>query len=175
MRLLKQAMAVVGTVTMIAVLMAFVAPRSAHAVVAALVQIVPGTTTHVGQNESQLVYLSCHPGSSNCVSVDPKAVESTTAYVVPQGYTLVVTDYSWSAFGVVGISAGVLRTDELFNSSNSQPFAFSNALSDQVGAAAAHEHYATGIRVGSGVTLEDAIAENSQGGSSILGYLVPND
>lgn len=68
MRLLKQAWTVFATVVVIALLLAIVSPKAAHAVAAARVQIVPGTTTHVGQNESQLVSLLCN---ASCVAVDP--------------------------------------------------------------------------------------------------------
>jgi hypothetical protein len=63
MRLLKQAMAVLGTVLTITALVAIISPKTAHALAAALVQIQPGTTTHVGQNEGQLVSLFCQTGA----------------------------------------------------------------------------------------------------------------
>jgi hypothetical protein len=57
MRMLKQALGVLGALVVLAVIVAFVAPNRARAVAATLVQIVPGNTTHVGQAESRLVSL----------------------------------------------------------------------------------------------------------------------
>jgi hypothetical protein len=173
MRLLKEALGALGALVVVAIIVAFVAPKRAHAVVAALVQIVPGTTTHVGQNESQLVSLSCSLGYSYCLSVTPEGQLSSTAYVVPSGYTLVMTDWAW--FGYDG-EAGGLRQDFLFNSgTSSSGFAESCVIADKNGNAYTHEHYATGIRVGSGVTIGDGLAFDSQGTAWIQGYLVPND
>jgi hypothetical protein len=84
MNLLKQVAAILGTVTMIAILIAIVSPKTAHAVTALLVQIEPGTTTHVGQNESQLVSLQCNVGTNFCTNFGPDGVSVTLeAYVAP--------------------------------------------------------------------------------------------
>ena len=154
MRLLKQAMAVSGTVTMIAVLVAVFAPKTAHAVAAALVQIEPGTTTQVGQNESQLVSLICPGSFSYCLTNSPEGA-SGSAYMVPSGYTLIVTDYQ---FINSGFSAGAYGDDILQNSSTGGTLAVGLALADADGVSDGHEHYATGIRVGSEVTIEDRVA-----------------
>jgi hypothetical protein len=175
MRLLKQTLGILGAVVILAVIVAFVAPKRTHALVAALVQIVPGTTTHVGQNESQLVSLYCSFGLGTCASVDSEGHGSATAYVVPSGYTLIVTDWEW--FGYNG-EAGGLRQDALFNNSNSSAgsdFPESYVIADKNGNAFAHEHYASGIRVASGVTIGDTLAFVSEGTAFIQGYLVPND
>jgi hypothetical protein len=96
MKLLKQALGALGALVVLAVFVAFVAPKKAHALAAALVQIVPGSTTHVGQNESQLVALFCEVGNSYCGEQSPTGALGSTPYVVPAGSTLIVTDYSWS-------------------------------------------------------------------------------
>lgn len=175
MKLLKQALALLGALVVLALIVAFVAPNRAHAVAAALVQIVPGTTTHVGQNESQLISLFCSDGFAFCASVDSEGRSAATAYVVPSGYTLIVTDWEW--FGFNGEAGGLMR-DDLFNDSNSSSgsnFPESYVIADKNGNAYAHEHYATGIRVGSGVTIGDTLAFTSEGHAFIQGYLVPND
>ena len=175
MRLLKQAMAVLGTVTMIAVLVAVFAPKTAHAVAAALVQIEPGTTTQVGQNESQLVSLGCFVSQANyCVAVDATGNISYpyTAYVVPAGYTLIVTDWEW--YGNNGAPASQFAVDHLANASGGF-FAFSAALLLTVGTSTySHEHYTTGLRVGSGVTISDTLNYVGDGQAYVQGYLVPN-
>jgi hypothetical protein len=173
MRLLKEALGFLGALVVLAVIVALVAPKKAHALAAALVQIVPGTTTHVGQNESQLVSLECDGGKSFCTANDPSGVPSTTPYVVPSGYTLIVTDWVWAGSG--GAAPGNLSADFLFNA-NASPgqLAFSEALTTSEGAYE-HEHYLTGIRVGSGAQLVDSLAAEGNGTARIQGYLVPND
>jgi hypothetical protein len=172
MRLLKQALALLGALVVVALIAAFIAPNRAHALAAALVQIVPGTTTQVGQNESQLVSLLCSGGNAYCTAVDSSGAFSTTPYVVPSGYTLIVTDWEWSGNG--GAAQGTFAFDSLRNSSAGD-FANSGALVTTVGTVTyAHEHYASGIRVGSGVTIEDFLAVVGDGFANVQGYLVPN-
>jgi len=171
MRLFKEALGVLGALVVVAVIVAFIAPRRAHALVAALVQIVPGTTTHVGQNESQLVSLVC--GGFFCSAIDPDGNFSGAAYSVPAGYTLIVTDYQWIAFGT-GVEAGVFHPDYFYNTATGNLLGFSQAIADNLAEIYAHEHYASGIRVGSGVTIADHDAA-SFGDAFIQGYLVPND
>jgi hypothetical protein len=174
MRLLKETLGVLGALVVLAVIVAFVAPNRARAVAATLVQIVPGNTTHVGQAESRLVSLKCFVGKAYCSEIDAEAkVDESTPYVVPKGFTLIVTDYEWQAFSQ---SAGLLG-DDLVNV-NVGLFIESDAETIQTGAdynAYGHEHYATGFRVGSGVTLTDVQANSSTGASLVQGYLVPND
>jgi hypothetical protein len=180
MKLLKQAFAVFGVVTMFAILAAVIAPKSAHALVAALVQIVPGTTTHVGQNESQLVSLTCSADTGrSCVILVPSTMPSTTPYVVPTGYTLIVTDWQWSDFPEG--SAGVLVSDLLFSvaagttQTGGLALTVSSAITDQHGNSYTHEHYATGLRVASGQSLIDYVVSAGLGSADVQGYLVPND
>jgi hypothetical protein len=169
MMLLKQALGVLGAFVVLAVTAAFIAPKTTHALVAALVQIVPGTTTHVGQNESQLVSLDCFAGNSYCVPQDSSGAFSTTPYVVPSGYTLIVTDWEWSATG----GKAVLVPDALVH--GTYVLASSRVLADGAGNAFAHEHYVTGIRLGSEAIIYDASASQGYGEAFIQGYLVPND
>jgi hypothetical protein len=172
MKLLKQALGVLGALVVLAVIVAFLAPKEAHALAAALVQIVPGTTTHVGQNESRLVSLRClaEPG---CFSLDPAGeISSPTLYVVPSGYTLIVTDWEW-VYTDKG-TPGNLVENQLVNASGGD-LVFSLALIASGGGAFTHEHYESGIRVGSGATIEDFFAANGAGFGAIQGYLVPND
>jgi len=172
MRLLKQALALLGALVVVALIAAFIAPNRAHALAAALVQIVPGTTTHVGQNESQLVSLVCVSGPGTCLPIDSNAALSSTPYVVPSGYTLIVTDWEWSC-SCGGASVGETVANSLVNERNSFVRSVAFVTIADTGTYT-HEHYATGIRVGSGVEIEDFLASIGVGSSSIQGYLVPN-
>jgi hypothetical protein len=179
MRLLKQALALLGALVVVALIAAFIAPNRANALAAALVQIVPGTTTHVGQNESQLVALTCLNGNNFCNAVDPNGDISTSPYVVPAGYTLIITDYEWVAFTKLG--PGVIQFSGLVSIGDYpivKTILTSTGLTDNLPTLAIahlHDHFVTGVRVGSGVTLADVQAENNTGFSSVQGYLVPND
>jgi hypothetical protein len=178
MKLLKQAPGVLGALVVLAVIVAFVAPKRARALAAALVQIVPGTTTHVGQNESQLVSLVCPQGNNYCLARDPEGNPSTSAYVVPAGYTLIVTDYQWFSFSPK-TGAGILKFGGI--DSITPPLQFKSLISsagptDQSGSFAyVHEHFVAGVRIGSGVTPVDVQAINNTGFGLVQGYLVPND
>lgn len=175
MKLLKQAMTVLGTFATIALLIAVLAPKSARAVVAALVQVVPGTTTHVGQNESQLVNLFCGVNLTDCFSMDSSGSLASTNYVVPAGYTLVVTDYEWTLFGAPG-QARACDTIDVIVGVSTRPLlpAGSCTTTTAGGDAYRAEHFTLGIRVASGVPIRDADAAAGIGSADIQGYLVPN-
>jgi hypothetical protein len=96
MSVLKRVVSVVGVMTLIVLSVAVLAPKTSHAVAAAFVQIVPGSTTHVGQNEGQIVNLVCF-GTRNCERESSTANVDSNDYVVPAGYTLIITDISWAA------------------------------------------------------------------------------
>jgi hypothetical protein len=171
MKLLKQALAVVGTMVVIALLVALVAPQSARAVVATLVQITPGATTHVGQYEGQLVALLCN-GHQYCQEESPSGGWSASPYVVPTGYTLIVTDYTWQVLGLP-------PNFSLYNflvGANGQGYGstLSRATSDQAGTATRDLHFTAGLRIASGVTVYDLEATSSEAYATIHGYLVPN-
>jgi hypothetical protein len=68
---MKKMLSALGGIFPVALLIAALTPKATRGVAAALVQIVPGTTTHVGQNEGQLVSLFCPVASKNCFAIDP--------------------------------------------------------------------------------------------------------
>jgi hypothetical protein len=87
------------------------APRIAHAITATLVQVVNtgnnpvpiSAATHVGQASSNLVELviSQSPGSNQQVfRFLPDASEDGPPWIVPNGQTLIITDWSWYAFNL---------------------------------------------------------------------------
>jgi hypothetical protein len=175
MRLLKQTMAVLGTVTTIALLIAVLAPRSARAVVAALVQIVPGTTTHMGQNESQLVNLFCGINLTDCFSLDSSGSLASTNYVVPVGYTLVITDYEWNLNGAPGQEQACDVLNVIVGGSIGSLLPVGSCTTTTVGGDAYRaEHFTSGIRVVSGAHIRDINAAAGIGSADIQGYLVPN-
>jgi hypothetical protein len=174
MKLLKQALGGLGALTVFAVVVAFVAPKTAHALAAALVQIVPGTTTHVGQNESQLVSLICLQHHLYCSAIDAEGNISTSAYAVPAGYTLIITDYQSNMSYPDNPNQEL--SDFLLNQ-NANPtnntLIFTQGLSDKYGTAYGHEHLVSGVRLASGGTPMDADAIG-QTLAFAQGYLVPN-
>jgi hypothetical protein len=171
----RKLLSTLGGILLAALLIAAVAPKAARGVVAALVQIVPGTTTHIGQNESRMVSLYCNVGNAFCNSVDSSGNIASAAYQVPAGFTLIITDYEYKAS--LTSTAGRFLCDSFLNASNDLPFLNvpSCALADTDGQVYGKEHFTTGIRVGSGVTLADFDAASREGFANMQGYLVPNN
>lgn len=197
MKIVKRALAVLGPAALIAVIFMLVTPKTAHSIVATLVEIVPGGTTHVGTTESNLVSLLCQPSflgggvGGACQSVDATGSVSGAAsgYFVPDGSTLIVTDYEWN-LTVAENPNNCCRASQpgsylcdfflqfRANGFIPEPAALlplaSCALTDNSGLAYGREHYTTGIRVASGIGIFDNLAALSLGSASIQGYLVPN-
>lgn len=197
MRLMKQAMAVLGTVVVIAVVLVLVTPKTAHSIAAAMVEIVPGATTHLGTTESNLVSLVCNLGavpsgggtSGVCDAVDATGGVNRSGYQVPTGFTLIVTDYEWqqtvalqsNAFSPTVPNTYLRDFFESITGSSSELFfpvpllpQQSCALADKSGLAYGREHFTTGIRVASGLTIYDNLSSLSVGSAALQGYLVPN-
>jgi hypothetical protein len=105
MRLLKQAVAVLGSVVVITVIVALVTPKTAHAVIATAVQVVnsvanPAGTEDVSRAASQIVELACvnfsgQPGAIfGCFPVIPFSATINGlngAYTVPPNQNFVIT------------------------------------------------------------------------------------
>ena len=172
----RKLMSTLGGIFLAALLVAALAPKAARGVAAALVQIVPGTTTHIGQNESRMVSLSCKSGETFCTSVDSSGNVASAAYQVPAGFTLIITDYEFVIFLPVG-GAGLTACDNFSSLSGGLQFLVVApcALTDSAGVAHGEQHFTTGIRVGSGLTLSDVEAGARIGFAAMQGYLVPND
>lgn len=96
MNMTRKVLTALGGIFLAALFLAALAPQATRAVAAALVQLVPGTTTHMGQNESRMVSLFCEAGNNFCNAVDSSGTLSTAAYEVPAGFTLVITDYEYT-------------------------------------------------------------------------------
>jgi hypothetical protein len=171
----RKLLSTLGGIFVAALLIAALAPKAARGVAAALVQIVPGSTTHLGQNESRMVSLYCISGNSFCNSVDSSGNIASAAYQVPAGFTLIITDYEYKV--VLASAAGQYLCDSFLNASTDSVFTNvpSCALADSSGIVYGKEHFTTGIRVGSGVTLLDFAAGSHEGSADMQGYLVPNN
>jgi hypothetical protein len=111
MKLLKQALAVLGTVVVIAVFAALVTPKTAHAIVATLVDVVnttanPAITQDTSKQASQIVTLYCPSTASlmPCYQLDEQGVLSTIQYSVPSTGHYVITgiDFAPNGFGTGG-------------------------------------------------------------------------
>jgi hypothetical protein len=175
MNLLKQAMTVLGAVLTIAVLVAVISPKTAQAVAATLVQIQPGSTTHVGQNETQLVSLVCNENPvDNCITLAPDASTGTSQYVVPSGFTLIVTDWEYFASDADSSPGSFIRDELFLNGNTGKRIALSTTLTQGSTSISAHERYETGLRIGSGQAVQDRLSAAGEGTAAIQGYLVPN-
>jgi hypothetical protein len=177
----RKLLSTLGGIFLAALLIAALAPKAARGVAAALVQIVPGTITHVGQHESQLVSLVCESPNHFCNSKDSSTNVASAAYQVPAGSTLVITDYEFRAFDPNLLVAGQSACDSILNANvdltDIRDFlrTESCAVIGPQGFVYGKEHFTTGILVGSGVTIADRLAEFGIGTAAVQGYLVPND
>lgn len=90
----------IAGVLFVASAMTFVAPKTVHAVVSALVTVAntsanPVPTTDVMRSVAQNVELHCQPGPGggpSCVLIPPTGVVNEPEYMVPSGSNLVITD-----------------------------------------------------------------------------------
>lgn len=167
-----------GGVAVAAALFMLAAPRAAHAVVAALVQVTntassPVIAQGIGNQAAQIVEIECGyaPGSDfqfpgtaysvGCVSVPPAGFNVTdpapqsVVFQVPAGETLVVTSVdilSGSAAGSPCMSPafGQLGISE----DDRQVFSFRESWIVPAGAGMVHYVYPSGILLAPGATLE---------------------
>lgn len=175
MQFAKRLLMIAGAVALSGLFAAMFVPRTVHAIVATLVQIVPGTTTHLGQNESQFVNLFCGVGRDGCLPMDSSGLLTLTNYVVPAGYTFVITDYEWDLFGASG-GVQVCDTMEVIVGVSTRPLLPVQSCTVSTAAGVGHraEHFTSGLRVASGIPIRDADANAGIGSADIQGYLVPN-
>jgi hypothetical protein len=99
MRLLKEALGVLGALVVVALIMAFAAPKRAHALVAALVQVTntpanPVSTLAADAATAFVASGQCSFSSSNHSNTN--VCEIQTIYTVPAGQVAVIDSYSGS-------------------------------------------------------------------------------
>ena len=122
-----------------------------------------GAATQVGQLASKLVNLIC-PANSACFQILPNGFQFSTAYTVPNGEALVITDVQYSGNGIGG------QYNITHLQSNNFTVATFGALADSSGFSFAS------IRLGTGIVITpgNPISILGAGGMQIQGYLVQN-
>jgi hypothetical protein len=110
LKILKKALAVLGTIVAIAVIIALVAPKSAHALSAMLVSVAntlsnPVPIIEIKDAVSQRIELYCdvsvggnEPNSAQCDDATKVAAGIQSPYIVPKETTLIITGIKiWTA------------------------------------------------------------------------------
>ena len=97
MQILRQLLVGLGSILAVALLLAVAAPKSARALVAALVQVTnttanPVPVVDVQSAAQQSVELECNPAEQICYQIQPDGSNNNTAWVVPSGMHYVVSD-----------------------------------------------------------------------------------
>jgi hypothetical protein len=115
MRIAKRLLMSIGTAALVAFLAIVVAPKTAHALVAALVQVTtttanPVPTEDIRGSASQILELACPTndgGQGFCVQDDP-STPSSSPFTVPAGQNFVITQIEslCSGWGNGGLSLG---------------------------------------------------------------------
>ncbi len=112
MQFAKRMLMVAGAVALAAILGMAIAPKAAHGLVAALVQVTNTTAnpipavlpTHLGTSASDLVTIECFaPSAPLCkpasfFTVSPDGTVGPT-FAIPSGQALVITDVQWAISG----------------------------------------------------------------------------
>jgi hypothetical protein len=172
MKLLKRLLMGFGAVALAASLTTLVAPKSVHAAVAALVQVTnniadPVPTQDVFRSVTQMVTLFCDvnetPGP--CFQIGPSDAVGT-AYVIPTGQNLVITDIDVVPPAGKGISSFSIHASP-------SPAAYIEEGFDFANDGTTHQlHFQSGLVYASGASL---IPLGSVGlGFFARGYLTPN-
>ncbi len=113
MRILKQAVGVLGTLAVIGVIAAVVMPKAAQGIVATLVQVVntpanPVPVQHVKESAANFLTLTNSLGSGYN-EVLPDGLVNPSPFALLAGQQFVITDVSWVAtcgnFGILACSA----------------------------------------------------------------------
>jgi hypothetical protein len=175
MKLLKQALAVLGAVVVIAAIAALVTPKTAHALVATMVEVVntaekPATTEDISKAASQIVELFCtNSETTPCTVV--KSNEGPGAggptFTVPAGQNFVIT--SVDIFADFSSPSG-LGEAQIDLCSTAGCFEREGWIITQPGEA--HFQYPSGIVIAPGSTLSAFFVNASPFSAFILrGYL----
>ena len=173
MRISRSVMAVCGVV-LAAVVIGFTNPKAVHAVVtAALVQVTntasnPVVSSEVSLAPAQLVQLYCN-GTAKCFQIAAGGGVGTSAYVVPAGKTLVITDIDINTSSTGGVGFIALAPDYgVCECLSTTPLVYSFA-EDGV---THHFSLTHGLAWPSGGTL--GFSSNASENVSLYGYLADN-
>jgi len=177
-----------GGVAVAAIFLTLAVPRAAHAVAAALVQVVntassPVISQGIGNQAAQIVQIECGfvPGTpigNYCNLIPPSGIIPSPAlngYDVPDGQTLVVTS--------VDILSGSAAGSPCMSSAFAQLYILKYLVSEEVrkswivpsGAGTVHYEYPSGILFGPGYTLYAVVNGNTTSACTLTldmhGYL----
>ena len=102
MNIMRKAVSASGGVFLAALLIAALAPKATRGIAAALVQVAntaanPAMTQDTSKLVSQVVELTCGAATQNCTQLLPDAPLQSTAFTVPTGQTLVVTNVEFES------------------------------------------------------------------------------
>lgn len=178
--LLRKAIVPILGVAVVVLVVLLATPRAAHAVVAALVQVVntsanpvPTTTpTHLGVPLGSLVTLNCLNSGTTCSSfrqIDASGNQAATDYTIPAGQTLIITDVEWEA---IGGTVGQFTFLNLFCSGGCAFVYQSRVVADSGQHASTADHLTSGVPL---VYLPTVIVGPAVALSRLVlrGYLVP--
>lgn len=145
-KLAKQLLMTLGALAAVGVLLSLSVPRAVHAAVAALVQVVntpanPVPSDEVSLSAAQTVGIQCQMGANAiCAQILPGGAVATTAYSVPSGQNLVITEIDVTTqvgsapcfFGIVPVNTSTGRAisqDVVFPSDGlTHQFSFRNGI-----------------------------------------------
>jgi hypothetical protein len=178
--LLRKAIVPLLGFAVVVLILLLATPRAAHAVVAALVEVVntsanpvPVTTpTHLGVPLSSLVALNCITSGTSCSSfrqIDASGNQAATDYTIPAGHTLILTDVEWEAIGGTAGQVAFLN----FRCAGGCAFVFSSrVIADSAGIASTADHLTSGVPL---VFLPTVGVGDASNLSYLVlrGYLVP--
>jgi hypothetical protein len=145
-------------------------PRTAHALVAALVQVsntaaAPAITLDVSRVASQNVQLACGGNQTKCFQILPDGTApAVTGYIVPAGRSLVITTVDISTIGSGSGSALLMQTNSSGESTRAS-WTFAAGPSFQF-------QYPSGIVLSSGSEVFVDTVSPPFNGALLTGYLV---
>jgi len=176
MRFAKRILMAAGALALAGLLGVAIAPKSAHAVVASLVQVVntaanPAITQDTSRQAAQVVSLYCAESPALCNQIPEGGGITGTTYTVPAGFHLIIT--SVDIFVITPFTSPGTQM-YLQNTSSGEPYEYFNV---PAGSAGASYNLASGISVGPGTGLSLNEAFLSSAGSVIFyvhGYLTAN-
>jgi len=155
-------------------------PRTAHAIIATMVQVVNtsenpvpvNTPTHLGVPLGSFVSLNCLTSGTTCTSfrqIDASGNQAATDFTIPSGQTLIVTDVEWEA---IGATVNDITFLNLLCAGGCAFVYQSRVVPDAFGHSSTADHLTTGVPL---VYLPTVIVGNAVALSRLVvrGYLVP--
>ena len=174
MQVLKRLLMGFGSILAAALLLVVAAPKSAHALVAALVQVSntpanPVPVVDVQSAAQQSVELECNPAEQICYEIQPDGSNNNTAWIVPSGMRYVISDVEITSETAPGY------VNSVFDVQWTLPSGTMHAEGWQVlsNGATTEFQFPSGITVVSGSTV-GCQAAGPIAFAFVRGYLAPN-